>query len=103
MRVWPIMTWHLDDKAGEVGLRVKDMAVSEGHTSFTGKASSGTELCFFLPVRTRKELSQGLSGDLAKSGSQLGFGIYFIGSLAPVLRWGGGGRRRQPPVSQQSI
>lgn len=37
------MIWLLGDKADEAGLRVKDLMVSEGHTSSTGKASSGTE------------------------------------------------------------
>lgn len=98
------MTWHLDDKIGEVGLRVKDVAVSEGHTSSTGKASSGTEPRFFLPVRTRKELSQRLSGGLAKSGSQLGFGVFhWLPGPRSQMGWWREKEAWQLPVSQQSI
>lgn len=98
------MIWHLDNKAGKVGLHVKDLAGSEGPTSSTGKASKGTEPCSLLPVRTRKELSQGLSGGLAISGSQLGFSLCFTGSLAPYSDGVVGEKGAcQPPVSQQSI
>lgn len=91
MRVWPIMIWHLDDKASEVMLCVKDLAMTEGDTSSIGK-TKGIELCVLLPVRTRKELNQRLSGAQAKSGLQLGFGLCFIGSLTLLLRLGGGRR-----------
>lgn len=62
MRFWAIMIGHRDDKAREVGLRVKGMAVSEGHTCSPGKAAEGTEPRFLLSGGTRKALSQGLGG-----------------------------------------
>lgn len=49
---------HLDEKAREVGLRVKDIAVSERHTCSLRKAAEGTKPCFLFSVGVRKALNQ---------------------------------------------
>lgn len=54
MTVWPVMIWLLGDKAGEAGLRVKDLMVSEDTRLPRGRLLQGPNL-----VGTRKELSQG--------------------------------------------
>lgn len=85
------MIWLLGDKAGEAGPRVKDLMVRVRDTRLPrGRLLQGPNL-----VGTRKELSQGLGGGLAKSGLSLGLDLF--GSLAPFslpnswLRLGGRG------------
>lgn len=65
------MIWALGDSTGEAGLRVEDLAVREGHPSFTGKASQGTE--------------PGESKEGAQPGAKRGFGKIWLRAWVGTL------------------